>query len=303
MPQEQQAEEIEKTVLWDKQPLGLFLYAFLFIALTAPGMIVIDIALQIFKIGSIEWTISAEASMAFASIAGLIGITTFFCKRSISTLPFKIRGCVIETLAGYLIGAAIISIVINLLSVTGHFHRLGVSGHFNVWAAITLCFLIAVFEETVFRGYMLPAFERSWGTFAAVIASSLIFGAIHIMNVLHEPLSYQLRIASFIALEAGLPLAGAYLATRRLWLPIGLHWAWNFFLGPIYGAPVSGLNIFGSYNVGVLTGSSWITGGKFGPEGGVYTLIVGTLVGIALLIVAARAKKWKLAPNSPIGIK
>jgi membrane protease YdiL (CAAX protease family) len=211
-------------------------------------------------------------------------------------MGFRVRGCVLETMGGYLIGASLISVAINILAIFGHYRVIREQSHFAFLPAILFCLMVAIAEETVFRGYMLPAFERRWGTFTAVIVSSFIFGGLHILNVPHSSPALQCKITVFLALEAGLPLAGAYLATRKLWMPIGLHWAWNFFLGPIYGATVSGMNLLGTRRLAVLNGSPLMTGGSFGPEAGVALFVTGTIIGIGLLIVAARAGNWKLAP-------
>jgi membrane protease YdiL (CAAX protease family) len=69
---------------------------------------------------------------------------------------------------------------------------------------------------------------------------------------------------------AGVWLAVAYLRTRSLWFPLGIHWSWNLVQGPVLGLAVSGQN-FSSHTLLHATdlGPAWLTGGRYGIEGGV----------------------------------
>jgi hypothetical protein len=73
---------------------------------------------------------------------------------------------------------------------------------------------------------------------------------------------------------AGIWLSVAYVKTRSLWLPTGLHFAWNFSLAFIYGFPVSGLRVSQPIFHVEQGGPEWMTGGSYGPEGGALGLIV-----------------------------
>ena len=83
-------------------------------------------------------------------------------------------------------------------------------------------------------------------------------------------------------------LGAAYVATRTLWLPIGIHFAWNFAEGGIFGTEISGNNTPQGLLDGVLSGSSMVTGGAFGPEGSVYSVAAGLIATIAFLWLARR---------------
>ncbi|HEY3328532.1 MAG TPA: type II CAAX endopeptidase family protein [Capsulimonadaceae bacterium] len=284
--------------LWEKQPLGLIFFAILVLVIAVPGLIAIMVCDFLVHPGSKGWIMAHEVVLAVSSVLALIMVTCFVLRLHIRETGFAVRGSVMETLAGYIIGMALMSVVIGILTTTGHLTVLSQNPGYRPGFALALCFFIAVLEETIFRGYMLPAFERRWGTMTALIVSSLLFGAVHLMNVRGEPHDVQLRVVLFIAVEAGLLLGGAYLVTRRLWLPIGIHWAWNFFLGPYYGAPVSGEDLFGSYRKTVLNGPAWITGGKFGPEAGIVAFAVCTIAALALLVISARSGQWRPAPGA-----
>lgn len=125
---------------------------------------------------------------------------------------------------------------------------------------------VGVMEEVVSRGYVLQALEDDWGTAVAVLVSSVAFGLFHGSNPHVTPL------ALFNLCIIGALLAYGYLVTRQLWLPIALHFSWNFFQGAVLGLPVSGMGRGDLWSTQV-EGPDWVTGGAFGPEGGVLVLV------------------------------
>ena len=89
----------------------------------------------------------------------------------------------------------------------------------------------------LFRGILFRFLEQFGGSWFALALTSALFGLGHILNPNASAFS------SFaIAVEAGVLLGGAYMLTRSLWAPIGLHAAWNFTQGYIYDVPVSGID-------------------------------------------------------------
>ncbi len=125
------------------------------------------------------------------------------------------------------------------------------------------------------RGYILQNLEADWGSKAAVVVSSVIFALMHSLNP-------NVTLFSIINLAAaGVLFAIAYVLTRSLWLPIGLHFSWNFFQGPIFNFPVSG-GVTRGILVTDVSGPDVVTGGAFGPEGGVLGLIA-VIMGMAAI--------------------
>ncbi|HEX5323556.1 MAG TPA: type II CAAX endopeptidase family protein [Capsulimonadaceae bacterium] len=295
---------------WDYPITRIFAFLFLFLAIMI-GLSVIALldARTVSHLGQavmIEISIVAEAVAVVLAFSIMVRLAD---KRSLDSAGFAIRGLVTETTTGYLIGVAMLSVVIGLMAVTGVYHVIGRSSHFHLLLPLGLFLCVAVAEETMFRGYIFQTLEKRWGSGIALIGSSLAFGIAHVLNTLPNGFSWQHMTGPvFICFEAGVPLAAGYMLTRRLWLPIGLHWAWNFFEGPIYGADVSasrgsGLSFDTLYQAR-FTGPPWLTGGAFGPEASVIALIVGTIAGLLLLRVAIRAGQWKsgeqLAPDTGV---
>jgi membrane protease YdiL (CAAX protease family) len=141
----------------------------------------------------------------------------------------------------------------------------------------------AVTEELLFRGILFRIVEERTGTWIALTLTGLLFGLSHLFNP-HA----SLWGAIAIAIEAGATLAAAYAATRTLWVPIGLHFGWNFALAGIFGAEVSGNGETEGLLNGVTSGPALLTGGQFGPEGSPYTVVFGVVLTIVFLWLARR---------------
>ena len=148
------------------------------------------------------------------------------------------------------------------------------------WDTVSL--VKRVGEEVLFRGIVFRMLDERWGTLAALVLSSLLFGFIHITN---DNATVWSSIA--ITIEAGLLLGAAYKWSGSLWLPIGIHWAWNFFQGPVFGFAVSG-NETCSLISPVIEGPVWMTGGDFGAEASVPAVILGLAVTILFFYTPSR---------------
>lgn len=83
-------------------------------------------------------------------------------------------------------------------------------------------------------------------------------------------------------------LAAAYKFRNNLWIPIGIHWAWNFTLGPVFGVGVSGISEDAYAIIPEISGPYILTGGNNGFEGSIVTLLIGVTVGIVLYIVESK---------------
>jgi hypothetical protein len=145
-------------------------------------------------------------------------------------------------------------------------------------ASAFLFVVAALAEEALFRGYGLQTLTRAKLAWLGVLLTSLPFAAVHLNN----PNVVQ-PFASLNTALAGVWLAAAYLRTRSLWYPIGIHWAWNWSLGALFGLPVSGIKSFTPNPLLQSTdlGPPWLTGGSYGIEGGLactIALVVSTIV-------------------------
>ena len=151
-------------------------------------------------------------------------------------------------------------------------------------ALIASAIFPAVSEELLFRGILFRWIEEFGGSWMALLVTSALFGCAHLLNP-HA----SVVAAVGIAFEAGVMLGAAYMLTRSLWMPMGLHAAWNFAQGTIYGIPVSGM-AFGGWLVSTRTGPNWLSGGVFGAEASVVALTLCTLCTFALIGIAFRRR-------------
>ncbi len=86
----------------------------------------------------------------------------------------------------------------------------------------------------------------------------------------------------------------AFIRTEKLWLPIGLHFSWNFFQGFVFGFPVSGYVIVGFFET-TISGSELWTGGSYGPEGGLIGIIARIFVIVSIWVLTQNRKRNKIA--------
>lgn len=184
-------------------------------------------------------------------------------------------------IAGLLGGSLLFSFIIGILWLFGSYHVTGTQSDTH-WLAQVLVLGIAagVGEEIVFRGVLFRIVEEGIGTWWALAISALVFGLLHIGNP-----GATVWTAVAIAIEAGILFGLVYHLTRSLWACIGLHVAWNVIQGTVYGISVSGIHTEG-FLVSTRTGPSWLSGGTFGVEASVVSLISCCVLSAILLVVA-----------------
>jgi membrane protease YdiL (CAAX protease family) len=188
-----------------------------------------------------------------------------------------------EGTLGLAAGALLFSAVVGALWLLGSYHVVATNPDAHwVLAAMTVGLGAGIGEEIICRGALYRIVEEGLGSWMALLVSALFFGAAHLGNP-----GATLWAGLAIAIEAGILLALIYLVTRSLWACMGLHAAWNFMQGTVYGIPVSGTGADG-WLVSTRTGPDWLSGGVFGAEASVVALALCTLVSAMLLTVALR---------------
>ncbi len=239
------------------------------------------------KIGTV--TLLVITAIAYVP---MLAILVFFCQ-GIDRKPFLSlglhwsRSSARQLFAGLLTGAGAVVGLFEMLVLTGDVRIRGwaVSDKSLVTIALILLAYLLLFavqssaEEIVCRGYLLQTVMEVWKPWVSVMVISLFFGALHLLNPGASLIGFLQNVL------IGVVFSLAYLKTRSLWFPIGMHIAWNFTLGTVVSLPVSGIETFRLLNVEAV-GSPLMTGGKYGLEGSLLTLLwtaAGCVVGIVLL--------------------
>jgi membrane protease YdiL (CAAX protease family) len=184
--------------------------------------------------------------------------------------------------SGLVLGALLFSVSIGTLAALGVYQITGSNGWLIMLGSVPGFILTGVLEETLIRGVLFRILEKSLGSWVALGISAVIFGGLHLLNP-----GATLLNAAAISIEGGVLLAAAFMLTRRLWLCIGIHIAWNFTQGGIFSVAVSGGQSKGLLQ-SKMVGPDWLTGGTFGAEASVVALAVCAAAGIALLVLAIR---------------
>lgn len=236
----------------------------------------------------------------------------YICTRWLEGLPWRALGLWFHTawlrdLAfGSLIGFFSLALATGIATAGGGLTftisgRAALAGVLQTLLFSALLFMIAgLAEEALFRGYPLQTLARANFAGLGVLLTSVPFAAVHLQN--------PNVVAGFTFINtalAGIWFAFAYLKTRSLWFPLGIHWSWNWALGSVFGLPVSGISDLAPHPLmmGADHGPAWLTGGSYGIEGGVactVTLIISTIFIFRTSLVKTSPEMKDLAPKAQI---
>jgi len=226
-----------------------------------------------------------QAILCVLTSAGVLALYALWWKwtenRKAADLPMRrLAG---DTALGFGVGILFFILVTGCIALLGGYRVGSVNWDWNALIRSLFMFLVVgVGEEVLFRGIVFRMIDDRWGTVVALVVSALIFGFVHITN---NNATVWSSIA--IAVEAGLLLGAAYKWSGTLWVPIGIHWSWNYFQGPVFGFAVSG-NGTPSLITPVIQGSDWLTGGSFGAEASIPAFVLGLGLAIVFLCVPRR---------------
>src|SRR5215813_8898371 len=231
------------------------------------------------------WSVAAgHGSLLISAL-----IVGWLCGKLLEELPFRALGC--SPHSGWLrnfglgsaLGAASLLLAALFATVTSGIHfSFDHAGARPIGQTLTLSLFLFLFagfaEEILFRGYPLQTLTRARLAWVGVLLTSVPFAAVHLANPNVVPGLTFVNTAL-----AGVWLAIAYLRTRSLWLPFGLHWSWNWAQASLLGLPVSGINRIAPAPLlkAINAGPDWLTGGAYGIEGGAactVALLVSTIV-------------------------
>ncbi|WP_282126421.1 CPBP family intramembrane glutamic endopeptidase [Marinifilum flexuosum] len=222
-------------------------------------------------------SVLSQSKKLFTQLFGSIGtliivwiFTKFIDRKKIFDLGFSIQNRAKDIIYGLLAGSLLIGIGFGVLWINGNLSITNINfNFFNLFQSVLIYCLVSLNEEIIVRGYILQNFMDSMNRYLALVLSSLIFTALHLLN----PNVSFLGITNIFL--AGILLGIGYIFTKNLWFPLALHFSWNFFQGPIFGFEVSGTKSDTLISQ-TITGNEILTGGNFGFEGSLLASILCT---------------------------
>ncbi len=227
------------------------------------------------------------AIVALVFIIAYAAFTRLVEQRKVA--EFALPGWYAELGAGLAIGALLMAVVVGVMALAGAYTIIGAQPLAAIYPAIGIAIVSGVTEEIMLRALFFRIIEGWLGSWIALALSAALFGALHLGNP-----NATLLAGAAITIEAGVMLAALFMVTRRLWAVMGLHAAWNFVQGGIFGISVSGFEMDGLLRPSI-TGPEWLTGGEFGAEASLPAVLICTGFGMAMLVVARRRNRF-IAP-------
>ena len=252
------------------------LYFFVFFLLTAGARVAYAIAVRVAPTRDIN-SFLQDAIFRCVLIAAAL-LSGYLCTRILEGLPWRSLGLWFHSrwLRHFLIGSAVgigSLALAAMIAAAGGGLRFAFSGGDAVLGVVqtlvvtaVLFIVAALAEEALFRGYPLQTMARAQLAGLGIVITSIWFAGIHLGN---PNFKYGLPLVNLVI--AGLWFSVAFLRSRSLWFPLGIHWAWNWALASIFGLPVSGITRLAPHPLmkGSDLGPTWLTGGTFGIEGGI----------------------------------
>ena len=195
---------------------------------------------------------------------------------------------------GWIVSTVYFSTVMACLYLSGNY--VVTSVQFNLdsqlcWLGIFL--LVGISEEIACRGIIFRLISDKWNVATGLVVSALLFGFLHVFN---EGATVWASLA--IALNSGWLMGIAYAYHQTIWVPIGMHWAWNYLEGGVFGCAVSGTPLdYRPLITPRISGTDLLSGGAFGPEASIICVAIG--IGISIVYTMLYIKKRKRLGAKP----
>ena len=222
----------------------------------------------------------------FVSILAIGSYWLFYRKyenRAITEL--STNGIWRKLFAGILTGSGLQSLTILVIYLYGGFKVIAVNPVSTLIIPFTVALTVAILEEVLLRGIVFRITEEKWGSTIALITSGLIFAGLHVVNP-------HVTVVSVLCITmVGVLLGAAYMYYRNLWMPIAIHFAWNFTQNGIFGAITSGNEKTSSLLTTQITGPEILTGGQFGPEASIQAVLVCLIAAIIIIMLLNKQNK------------
>jgi membrane protease YdiL (CAAX protease family) len=205
-----------------------------------------------------------------------------------------------NALIGFFMGLMLQSVFILIIYLSGGFAITRLNPVSYLLPAFAFSFTAGFVAEILLRGILFRLTEEKTGTIPALIIFTLLFGILHVNSKGATAVS-----VCATAMQAGLLLSAAYVYSRSLWLPVFVHFAWDFAEPGIYGGINPGISTEKSLLCSKITGSYLVTGGEAGPGNSVQSAILCLMTSLLFLWLAKRNGNfikpwWNVSIKAPV---
>jgi uncharacterized protein len=282
------------TIVW-KSLLFFILWGILLAPFIVPFATRIEQARQT---SPLQLQLVADVCTALTLLASAWILAHFIDRRSFVSLGFSPDHWIRDLLQGLGLGTVWLALSVAVLWLAGSAEArpAGVmSMSVLAWTGAALIFN-TVAQEVLARSYIFQTIRSQTNATVAVIVTAILFMAYH-AGAYHGS-----WLPACNVFAAGILFGMAYQLTGNLWLPMGIHFIWNFLVGPVLGLSVSGnTQLRGGWQLLTLQGPDWLTGGAFGLEGGLAVTLT-TILGIVVFFVLTRGRRLRTSGLASIGI-
>ena len=247
---------------------------------------------------SIALKITVTMVYSLITIGGAILLFKLIYKRRLSQMGLNTKGWIAGAFHGFVLGTVSIGLIFAILVFVGEAEVVGVDQGKIFTVTLLVEFIsvsiMAFSEEVLMRGFLMTALKPTRNKWVIFLAPSILFSLFHLMNPGVTILSL---LNTFLA---GMLFAYMFLKSGKLWLPSGYHIAWNFFQGDIFGMNVSGNSQTAIFSTKLGT-NELLTGGSYGPEGGLLVTFVLLLGFLYIRFIMKRPKDliWTMESDLP----
>ena len=225
---------------------------------------------------SVAWP---NAVAALACALGYLVYAKWVERRTVTELGGS--GALIEWAGGAALGVLLGLLTLAPLWGMSVYRVEGLGDSFPLIKQIPEMLLVSVMEEILMRGVVFRIAQQAWGTRRALLLTTLLFVVAHLPGEISP-------VGMLVTAAASLAFTAAYQLSGRLWLPMGMHFAWNYLFSAVFSVPVSGHEAKGWLH-GSMSGPDWLSGGAYGVEASAMALFVWS-VAAALLLRRAYAR-------------
>lgn len=221
----------------------------------------------------------------FCTVIIYVFLFRFFEKRKVDEL--SLSAFPKNAFLGFFTGLILQSLIILVIYLSGGYFILHVNPFSFLFPGLITALTAGFVAEILILGVFFRLMEENLGTLIALMISTFLFGVMH-SGIKGATI---LSVLSTVA-QAGILLPAAYIFARNLWFPIFLHFSWDLAEPAIYGGINPSLSSDKTLFVSKITGADFLTGGKFGPQSSLQSLIFCLALGLIFLWIAKQKNSF-----------